>query len=128
MSHQLRDNTGLPAIRSDVIARAGVRVGRRYVEYVRRDQEQNIRVIGLAHYPSKQSSATGSKLLSNYHRSVDICKALAKRPGIDVYVQWRNSQRRVPVRLGSISCSVYLRKVCYTKHILCVRLALINGD
>ena len=100
MSHQLRDNTGLPAIRSVVIARAGVRVGRRYVEYVRRDQEQNIRVIGLAHYPSKQSSATGSKLLSNYHRSADICKAPAKRPGINVYVCTVEKQASVAYRLG----------------------------
>jgi len=73
-------------LRSDVIARAGVRVGRRYVKYIRRDKKQNIRVIGLAYYLSKQSSATGSKLLNNYHRLVDICKALAKRPVIDVYV------------------------------------------
>lgn len=104
MSHQLRDNTGPPAIRSDVIARAGVGIGRRYVEYVRRDQEQNICVIGLAHYPSKQSSATDSKLLSDYHRPVDICKAFAKRPVIDVCVctveKQPASRRRVPVRLG----------------------------
>lgn len=105
MPDQLRDNAGPPAIRSGAIVRAGVGIGRRHEEYIGRDQEENIRVIGLAHYPSKQSSASGSELSSDHHRPMRYLRSAhkARSDVIDVCVQRRSSpwtRRRVPVRLG----------------------------